>query len=112
MELVRKQLDELINRVKSNVGDLDSQIAEKQTAVRRLIRLGALAGDDTMSEIATELRRYTDQIRQLEAEKRAALRTPAETLELLAVVEREAKKTLNDFRKTLRKDPEGAREVY
>jgi uncharacterized protein YhaN len=95
----------------ADVTDLEADLRQARTEVKNLMKLGAMAGDDAMAEIANDLKERTAVIKRLEADLAAARRCPAETVALIDQIEKSARDELHKLRSALLDDP-GAREVY
>jgi site-specific DNA recombinase len=84
-----------------DASDLEERLREAKAAVKQLVKLGALAGEDSMAEIASELQLRTAQCRRLEHKLAVAKRAPTETAAMMADLERHAWERMLDLRTRL-----------
>ena len=95
-----------------DVEKIEEELKQLRSQAKNLVRMGALAGENDIPELAAELRKANERVRSLETELRTAQRLPAQLHDLMLKVEAAATAKIADLRTTLSQDRDGAREVF
>jgi len=111
MEGVREELERQVADG-DTVDELRERLEQAKAAVQRLVRLGSLAGDDALGQIASELKDKTALVKRLENQILVASDRPEDVDDAMAEVEEIIRVRLAGFRERLAANPHGARDVY
>ncbi len=109
---IQAEIDRQMAATPADTAKIETDIKELRRQAKNLVRLGAMAEDDDIPELALELKQVNARVRELQAELRVAHRVPEELQSLMSRVQKSAEAKLDDLREALQGDRDALREVF